>query len=112
MTTCIKLPWPPRELSPNSRAHWSKKARCARDYKFACFALAKQARLSAPPSDTIDVFLEFSPPDRRRRDHDNMIALAKYALDGVAAAVGVDDRRFVLRSSVADDARGEIRISM
>ena len=33
MTNQINLPWPPRELSPNARVHWAKKAKAAKAYK-------------------------------------------------------------------------------
>ena len=32
--------------------------------------------------------------DKRRRDRDNMAAMLKYAYDGIAAALGVDDYGF------------------
>lgn len=38
--------------------------------------------------------LLFSPPDKRRRDIDNMLASMKASLDGIALAIGCDDVEF------------------
>jgi len=38
--------------------------------------------------------LTIYPPDKRRRDTDNVIAALKASLDGVAAGLGVDDALF------------------
>ena len=98
----VSLPWPPSELSPNSRIHWARKAKFAKGYKKACWALAKKAGLRVDWEGPVHVWLTFIPPDRRHRDHDNMIASAKYALDGVAQALGINDKRFVLHSRVQE----------
>ena len=42
----------------------------------------------------IPVRITFYPPDARRRDDDNMIGSFRAARDGIADALGVDDRRF------------------
>lgn len=106
----VALPWPPSELSPNSRIHWARKAKFAKGYKKVCWALAKQAGLRVDREGPVHVWLVFIPPDRRHRDHDNMIASVKYALDGVALALGIDDKRFVLHSSVAAEIGGMVRV--
>lgn len=38
--------------------------------------------------------LDFYPPDKRRRDVDNLLASLKSALDGICDAWGIDDSRF------------------
>lgn len=43
---------------------------------------------------SIALTITFVPPDRRQRDHDNMIASTKALQDGIADALGVNDRRF------------------
>ena len=45
-------------------------------------------------TDQIRMTITFVPPDRRHRDDDNMIASLKAARDGIADALGVNDRRF------------------
>lgn len=42
----------------------------------------------------VPVTLTFCPPDKRKRDLDNLLAASKAVLDGVAAALLMDDREF------------------
>ena len=42
----------------------------------------------------IPVAIVFMPKDKRHRDFDNLLAASKSALDGIALALGIDDRRF------------------
>ena len=84
----VELPWPPKELSPNARVHWASRHRKAKQYREACYLLAKQAGLTAPREGRLLLMMEFVPPDRRRRDDDNMVGAFKYARDGLAAAGG------------------------
>lgn len=104
----VILPWPPRALSPNSRTpHWSVLAKAKRVYRQACYVEAMAAGLrkgTFAPADRLHVRLTFVPPDRRRRDLDNLIAAMKSGLDGVADALGVDDSRWSLTFAM-DDAR-------
>ena len=37
------LPWPPADLSPNSRGHWSKLARAKKAYRAACGNVGMEA---------------------------------------------------------------------
>ncbi len=90
----IDLPWPPKELSPNARVHWAKKSSAAKRYRADCFALCKQAELKAPEGDIL-LIIDFFPPDARRRDDDNCLAMFKSGRDGLADALGIDDSRFV-----------------
>ena len=46
------------------------------------------------PDGDIALKVTFVQPDRRHRDRDNLLAASKAALDGVAAALKVDDSRF------------------
>jgi crossover junction endodeoxyribonuclease RusA len=96
----IKIPWPPKYLSPNSRVHWAKKAKSAKKYKADCFFLAKNAGLVEVNSKKIDVHIDFYAPDKRRRDIDNLIASIKNGLDGIADAIKVDDHCFVIAANL------------
>lgn len=89
----VTLPWPPAACSPNARVHWSKKSRAARAYRAACHLLAKQAGMQPPKGEAL-LILEFVPPDKRRRDDDNLLAMFKAGRDGIADALGVDDSIF------------------
>lgn len=97
----ITLPWPDKRLSPNARLHWRAKVGPKQAAKIhAGWATVSamgfhevHARLSADDA-AIPMTITFYPPDRRRRDDDNMIGGFKAARDGIAGALGVDDRRF------------------
>jgi crossover junction endodeoxyribonuclease RusA len=89
----LTLPWPPKELSPNARVHRLAKARVAKEYRMVCWALAKEARLTAPEG-PVHLKLTFFPPTRQPRDLDNCLASIKSGLDGVADAMGINDRDF------------------
>ena len=107
---CVILPWPPRALSPNSRPpHWSVLAKAKRAYRQACYVEAMAAGLrkgTFAPADRLHVRLVFVPPDRRRRDLDNLIAAMKSGLDGLADALGVDDSRWTLTCAIDEGGIG------
>lgn len=48
----------------------------------------------APEQKTIPLVVVFCPPTRRRFDNDGALSAMKGALDGIAAAMGVDDQYF------------------
>lgn len=102
----VTLPWPPKDLSPNARVHWSQRARAAKKYKTLCWAatIAEAAKIAY--EGPIHVFIDFYPPDGRHRDDDNMIAAFKAGRDGVALALGVDDKRFRIHPFVKGKAAG------
>src|SRR3546814_6998008 len=77
-------------------------------YRADCLVRAKAARLK-PVDGPMALRIEFYPPDKRRRDLDNMLASFKYGIDAVAEAMGVDDSLFEFRlCRCAPKKRGEI----
>lgn len=109
----VTLPWPPSGLSPNARLHWGAKSKYAKAYRMACFALCIQAKLNQmvlAETGPITLDIEFVPPDRRARDLDNMLSSVKNGLDGIADALGVNDRRFVFRLSRAEQVGGMVKV--
>lgn len=96
----LTLPWPPKELSPNARVHWSKKSSAAKSYRSACYLLCRLAGIK-PPAGRALFSLEFIPPDKRRRDDDNCLASFKSGRDGVAQALGIDDSNFVTQLQIS-----------
>jgi crossover junction endodeoxyribonuclease RusA len=95
----VILPFPPADLNPNARGHWSKKSRAAKTYRRECWVLALAAKLTAPKDGPIRLHLDFFPPDRQSRDDDNAIASFKAGRDGIADALKADDSRFVTSHS-------------
>jgi len=106
----IVLPWPARTLHPNARPHWAVKARATTHAR----SLARSAMAEAvsshgavwAPHGVIEVRWTFCPPDRRGRDDDGMEAACKAYRDGLADAMGVDDKRFAAARSVAEPVKG------
>lgn len=100
----IELPFPPPALSPNARKHWAAKARAFKAYKFQCFAVLSQYRDTLRGRDSFE--LRFMPPDRQRRDLDNMFAASKAALDALSEICGVDDSQFNLKIAKGEPVKG------
>lgn len=72
-------------LSLNGRLHWAEQRRRARGIKDAAWALAKQQKI--PPLASVRIDVQYQPPDRRRRDHDNVPTVSgKHAIDGIVLA--------------------------
>lgn len=93
----ITLPWPPSILSPNNRSHWARKLAPKQTYRMSCYMLTKgylaTSRHWRPSPDCpLPVKITFHPPDRRHRDDDNMISSFKSGRDGLADALGINDR--------------------
>lgn len=109
----VDLPWPHRDLSPNARVHWARKARAARIASETAFWTAKETGIKPLCADKLNVTITFTPPDARRRDTDNMLASSKSLFDGIASAIGVDDSKWNLALRREAPARpGSVRIEI
>lgn len=112
MTNEVVFGWPPIELSPNARCHWSKRSKAAKAYRKACWALAREAGIRADWDGDVHLWITFFPPDRRHRDDDNIIASFKSGRDGLADAMGINDRRFRLHPLVSTDIGGMVKVRL
>lgn len=92
----VRLPWPPKELNPNARLHHMAKARVVKSYRETCYWLAVAALWRGEALTKPLIKLTFCPPDKRRRDLDNMLASFKAGADAVADALRVNDHLFDL----------------
>lgn len=95
----IRLPWPQRALWQNSRVHWSKRAKATAVARQDAFFAALDAGLKQMPTGEgwgHLISFDFCPPDRRKRDLQNMPATMKPAIDGIADALKVDDASFTV----------------
>lgn len=116
----ITLPWPDSRLSPNARVHWRAKvapkqqARIRTAWTTVAAAGFKETFHRLAESDgPIPITVTFYPPDKRRRDDDNMVGSFKHHRDGIADALGVDDRRFRPHYVFADAAApGKIEVEL
>ena len=117
----VTLPWPHKDLSPNARKHWAalsvakKKARETAHYATleAAGSRMGEFRASLAGEGRIALTVTFYPPDKRRRDDDNMVAAFKASRDGIADALQVDDRRFRPHYYFEDAAKpGRVEIAI
>ena len=84
----IKLEMPHRFLSPNSRCHWAYKAREKKHQRMSAQIYIRQelGAVPEPKWETASVQITVTPPYRRRRDKDNLLASLKAAFDGAQDA--------------------------
>ena len=93
--SAIEIVWPPSQLSGHAKGSWRGKAGLTAKHR----AWAKAATLAAaipalPASGDIGLRITFHPPNRRG-DRTNYPNRLKAAIDGIAGALGVNDRRFL-----------------
>jgi len=81
----VALPLPPKELSPNTRCHWGKKAKAIAEYRAnaANYAASLVWRDEDANFQTAKEQTTFYFRDKRRRDADNLLAMLKSAFDGI-----------------------------
>lgn len=65
-----------------------------------------------PDSHRIGLWVDFYPPDRRHRDDDNLIASFKAGRDGIALALGIDDKRFRCYPYVKNQIGGMVKVRL
>lgn len=97
----IILPWPHKNLTPNAkrRLHWSKYQPHTKRARNDAYLLTKGWLAGHPdvridPDKPLALRVSFFPPDRRRRDRDNVEGSMKAYFDGIAWALGIDDNLF------------------
>lgn len=93
----VTLPYPDSKLSQNHRGAWQTTLKTKKEAYAVGYWRAKEAlggkTLQSKGEWTVSV--EFAPPDKRKRDVHNAFAALKSYIDGIAAAIGVDDCMFV-----------------
>lgn len=102
----IELPWPDRDLHPNTRVHWARRARAAKTARKAGAAFTLAAGIRRIDAERIVAKITFHPPDNRPRDDDGMIASFKSYRDGIADVIGVDDSRWRIQPVVGEPVKG------
>ena len=105
----VTLPWPPKELSPNQRLHWSKVARAKKKYRADCAFVG--AELQAPDG-KLHAHFVFYPPTRRRIDLDNLVARMKSGIDGLADVMKVDDSQWRMSFEIAPETGGRVEVTI
>lgn len=87
----ITLPLPSPDLRPNSRPHWARKAKATKAARALALLRALEAGVPATPPTHYRLLYHWPTP-RRRWDDDNCVAACKAYLDGICAALRIDDR--------------------
>jgi crossover junction endodeoxyribonuclease RusA len=97
----LTLPFPKRELSPNTRISWQAKMVHVKEARESGKIIAIEYKNTHQGKNwdlyelcDFHLFLKFYPPDRRRRDLDNLFAAEKAYLDGICIGIGIDDSQF------------------
>ena len=93
----IELDFPPAALFPNRSKgkHWGVMHKPKVEYRETSYWLTKkQAGSWKHAGGDLHLTLTFYMPDKRHRDADNCLAAAKAGLDGMADALGMNDRHF------------------
>lgn len=92
----VETGWPIPRLWPNSRDHrmqvWRAQQAATREAYWATNLV--KPRNWKPNGERFKLTIRAHPSVRRERDDDNLIAAAKSLRDGIAHALGVDDKLF------------------
>jgi crossover junction endodeoxyribonuclease RusA len=89
----IRLPWPAPALWRNRRVHWGDRAKAVKKARAEARLMAQNSGLRSPIPEAVLEF-HFSPPPQSRPDLQNMPDTVKAYIDGIADAMGCDDRGF------------------
>lgn len=100
----VDLAWPSSDLSPNSRLHWAERSKAVKAARAGAHKAAWAAGIRKMDVEAVRVSTTFFPPGNYHYDDDNLQARCKALFDGIADALGVDDRIF--RHSPVE--RGEV----
>lgn len=94
----LELPIPPKPLQPNGRAHYYTKHKYSKQAKSDGWAVTREQVTGNPFTDgPLFIRYTYHPPAPRGKylDDDNLIGAMKYYRDGIALALGVDDKVFM-----------------
>jgi len=112
----LNLPWPDSRLLPNRKLHWTLKAAAARNARTVAWAIA-YAEWGHDTITACTAHVTFYPPDKRRRDLDNLLRACKPYWDGMVDAGLLKDDSCIRQISVTmgepdkHNARVEIELS-
>jgi crossover junction endodeoxyribonuclease RusA len=84
------FPWPDARLSPNKRFDRRALIWVKGNAKNEAYAITLESKTVVLDTD-LQLTLTFYPPDRRKRDLDNLYATFKAYQDGMFLALGIDD---------------------
>ncbi|MHC9014481.1 hypothetical protein [Stenotrophomonas bentonitica] len=104
----LVLPWPSKDLSPNSRVNWRRRAEATKAARQTAVVLAFEAgwRDAWLPQGRLDLWIDFyQAPNKVLPDDDNLLLRFKAYRDGIAQVLGTDDKRFKSHPDVKSERR-------
>ncbi len=113
----VAFDFPAACLFPNRRngTHWTKTREAKTQAREDAVEATKQAMQADKAwGETIPLSIVFVAPDGRHRDLDNCLAAAKAQIDGMADAMGVNDKQFrpILIDYVKGDGKGAMIVAV
>lgn len=103
----VTLPWPAAVLSPNARSHWASKARAIKGARRQAWAATLEAMKGKKPCwQAAALSWVFHPKTANTPDADNAISSCKAFADGIADALGINDRHFHSSYRMAEPVKG------
>lgn len=91
----VALPWPDRAITPNGRGTWQKRARLTAGARKTAWALTLGAIKSVKPSWAgAELAWTLHPKTANFPDDNNAGGYVKAYCDGIADALGINDRNF------------------
>ena len=118
MKYTIELPFPAKELSPNTKCHWGKKAKAIKSTRWAAYLTSRQVIALEQAKwladyEKLHLFIEYCSKSNRQHDGDNVISSCKAIFDGIADYLGVNDKKFVNHPPVFNrEINDKIRITI
>ena len=104
----IELNYTDKNLMPNKKngRHWAETLNAKKASSYEAFICTKLKIQSTKPviekNKSIALTINYVQKDNRHRDLDNLLAASKASIDGIAQALGIDDKLFepitILRS--------------
>jgi Holliday junction resolvase RusA-like endonuclease len=89
----VTLPLPPKELSPNARTHWAKKANAVKSARREAYIRARNVVIHPPLWSAASVQIRWFTRTATRPDADNALASCKPIFDGLTdARIFSDDK--------------------
>lgn len=88
----VTLPWPSSKLTPHAKGNWYSKSEATKGARWMARITAMKAGVHLPTPDC-SIYVELYPSAYRGDVH-NMPGRLKAYIDGIADAMGCDDRRF------------------
>ena len=108
----IELPFPPASLSGHAKGHWRAKAAETKKHRAWAHQATLAAKPTVPAAGDIGLHIHFIPPDRRS-DRTNFPNRCKPYIDGIADALGVNDKRFNPRFTFGEPCKpGQVIVTV